>query len=404
MQNGGPSTEPPDDRRVKRLAAACLENLDELFDVWMQRMTMVMPSYGEGVVAVAELRADTDDVFEFLLRRIAGNSLPPRLEGLSGRLGAKRANQGVPLDALQEAARLDFTVIWEQLVARSQPDDLGALLGYTSLVWETIERHSRELTQSYLRTELEIARQSESERNRWFFRLVATGGSQLDVVESCARILNLGVAGRFVVAVADSSERAPLQLCIDRLTKADWRFHWQEFAAGIVLVVESNPRQDSKLLDILAATRCGIAPVTRGLSEVPAAIRLASVTLQVSPNSSAAPRHIRDAWLAVFVAQAPETARALTQEIFGPFAFMRPAEAESILQTVRAYCHSNGSVASVAKALFCHRNTVLNKLDRFREVAGVDVRSPEQAATVLLALYATDLFAPDSDMTTLDRW
>jgi DNA-binding PucR family transcriptional regulator len=60
-------------------------------------------------------------------------------------------------------------------------------------------------------------------------------------------------------------------------------------------------------------------------------------------------------------------------------------ERERLLAVVRAYT-ATGSVADVAARLYCHRNTVLNRLRRFTELTGRDVTVPADAAVVLLAL------------------
>jgi DNA-binding PucR family transcriptional regulator len=56
---------------------------------------------------------------------------------------------------------------------------------------------------------------------------------------------------------------------------------------------------------------------------------------------------------------------------------------------VRAYAAS-GSVADVAARLYCHRNTVRSRLQRFAELTGRDVTVPTDAAVVLLAMQASE--------------
>ena len=64
-------------------------------------------------------------------------------------------------------------------------------------------------------------------------------------------------------------------------------------------------------------------------------------------------------------------------------------ERDRLLDTVRRYAAS-GAVSEVAAELYCHRNTVLNRLRRFTELTGRDVTVPTQAAAVLLALHCAD--------------
>jgi hypothetical protein len=48
-----------------------------------------------------------------------------------------------------------------------------------------------------------------------------------------------------------------------------------------------------------------------------------------------------------------------------------------------------GTVSRAAQALYCHRNTVLNRLGRFKEVTGVDPLHPGDASVVRVALAVT---------------
>ncbi len=60
-------------------------------------------------------------------------------------------------------------------------------------------------------------------------------------------------------------------------------------------------------------------------------------------------------------------------------------EREVHLRTARTYLRT-GSVAETAKSLFCHRNTVANRLHRIRELTEHDLTVPCDAAAVILAL------------------
>ncbi|AGP52286.1 helix-turn-helix domain-containing protein [Streptomyces rapamycinicus] len=66
------------------------------------------------------------------------------------------------------------------------------------------------------------------------------------------------------------------------------------------------------------------------------------------------------------------------------------AEKDRLLRTVRVHLAGNGSIADTAKAVYCHRNTVQHRFARFCELTGHDIRHPEDAALIALALRATD--------------
>src|SRR5699024_4148589 len=56
-----------------------------------------------------------------------------------------------------------------------------------------------------------------------------------------------------------------------------------------------------------------------------------------------------------------------------------PVERQRLVEAVQAYLASGSSGAGAAE-LFCHRNTVANRLRRFCELTGVDPMIPAEAA------------------------
>jgi len=54
-------------------------------------------------------------------------------------------------------------------------------------------------------------------------------------------------------------------------------------------------------------------------------------------------------------------------------------------------------VTGTAAALYCHRNTVINRLNRFTSLTGYDITVPSQAAAVFLALEYRFPHVPEGD-------
>jgi DNA-binding PucR family transcriptional regulator len=71
--------------------------------------------------------------------------------------------------------------------------------------------------------------------------------------------------------------------------------------------------------------------------------------------------------------------------VLGGLATAPELERQRLLETVTTHL-SQGSVARTAASLFCHRNTVLNRLSRFTELTGFDPTLPVDAASVVVAL------------------
>jgi sugar diacid utilization regulator len=62
----------------------------------------------------------------------------------------------------------------------------------------------------------------------------------------------------------------------------------------------------------------------------------------------------------------------------------RGGERERLEETVRHFL-STGNITTTAQALFCHRNTILNRLNRFQDLTGIDLTVPAQVARLVVA-------------------
>jgi purine catabolism regulator len=74
-----------------------------------------------------------------------------------------------------------------------------------------------------------------------------------------------------------------------------------------------------------------------------------------------------------------------------------------LLLTLRAYLAGNGSPTEAADRLHLHRNTVLYRLGRIEEIAGVDLRDPEVRLSLHLALKIEDVLTTGSAVIPAER-
>ena len=382
-------------RRIAALAMSCLADRDQFAEVWLDH-TRAADGYADGIVSAEDLQETAFGVLELLLRSIAGVDLPPDAENVSGQIGRRRAAQGVPLDSLLAAARMDAQVVWNALLSRATPEDFSELLESAPLVWEVVERHTLRIMEAYQGTLLEQWRKTEDERRAVFDQLIQTGGRHPATILQAARLLALDPQGEFTVVMSGPAGANELRRVKERLTRRGLPCHTQEVVSGQVLVAQMPERPSLDLAGWLVGVRCGVAPGVEGLAQVPDAVRFATATLRAIPLNQFRPRLLTDAWLPILVAQAPDVARRLVEGILDPVRALPAIESRRLIEAVRAYCYGDGSVANTAAALYCHRNTLLNRLSRFRDLIGRDVRSPADAAVVLLALEACEQLAAES--------
>jgi hypothetical protein len=388
-----PSAFPPPDPRVTALASQCLEEIDSLVGLWVEYVRPVRTAYAARV-ADQDFRDTAWQAFELLLRTVAQLPVPDHIAGVSERVGEQRARDGVPLDALLEAARLDFRVVWTALVQRAGEEDKAQLIDSAYHVWEAVERHVTGIMTAYQRTVLEMGRRAEDERRMWFARLLENEGRNPTVVRDAALALGFEVAGRFLCVAAPPQHGVGLRKAAAALRAASVVVQQQAVASDAVLTVQLGRRTTPQsVLEHLQETPCGVSSPVSGLASVPRAVVLATATVRVLPADGQGPRRLEDSWLDVLVHRAEDFGRELAEDVLSGLHSdgVPETEAERLMDTVRVHLAGSGAIADTAAALYCHRNTVQHRFNRFAELTGRDVRRPEDAALVAVALRAYGL-------------
>jgi DNA-binding PucR family transcriptional regulator len=77
--------------------------------------------------------------------------------------------------------------------------------------------------------------------------------------------------------------------------------------------------------------------------------------------------------------------------VLEPVLALDPETRTVLLETLRAWLAAGGSAAEAAKALYCHRNTVRNRLQRLEELTGRSLEDPRGVAELYLASEAVTL-------------
>jgi hypothetical protein len=371
------------DPALAAVAQRCLARRSDLFHAWIA-LVRESGRYRDSWVDEEELRAKALEVFELILCRIAGLEVSEDLSTVSERVGQRRAEQGVSLAEVQAAANLDFQIVWEAMLAEADDAEKAALLRHAPSIWAVVDHHTQRITAAYRFRLEEIERVSGDRRRDWFGRLLKCDGERPDVVRQASEALGLEVDGRFRVIIAARDHAARLRETRDTLAALRWSYHYQEVEVGDLLLVRSTAENDKRLMNALSGLRCAVAPPAYGLAEVPRATKIAADILMALRRDRQEPGLLEDTWFAVAAAQTPLVAQALAARIRK--SLERVHDADVLIQTAQVFCDGDGTASRAATELFCHRNTVLNRLDKFRDLTGYDMRRPRDAATFLFAM------------------
>ncbi|EST39572.1 hypothetical protein N566_01240 [Streptomycetaceae bacterium MP113-05] len=354
-------------------------------DVLVDRYTAEVAAFDDYRAAVPsqDLRDTARACFEMLLRMIGGLPVTRELRETPQRLGHRRARQGVPLERMLQAVRMDFRVLWEAFTERTPPDGLPQLTLSAVRVWEAVEFHTVEAHAAYLDQVAVQAREREREKAALIGRLLSSDGHDQQLVFQAATLLQADAQDGFAVAAAPPESQQGLRRAAGRLGPDIAHLHQHH---GMLLLLVRLPPGGSELpADWLDGVPCALAPVARGLARVPAMVRVAEAVAATLDGEVTGPVPLSEAWMPLAAARLGETGALLAGSVLAGLEQLPAHERERLLTTVAAYCAS-GSVAETTRRLYCHRNTVLNRLGRFTELTGLRATRPTEAATILFAL------------------
>lgn len=138
----------------------------------------------------------------------------------------------------------------------------------------------------------------------------------------------------------------------------------------------------------------GIGGVVAGLLGAPASYREAvqAMTLEqrLRHNKAQVYTNLGVYRLLLPLAETGEL-RTFADQVLGALLQHEQGDKGNLLETLRAYFRFRGNVMQTARALYIHRNTLLYRLERIRELGGFDLDNAETRLQLQLALRADEL-------------
>ncbi|MFE5244741.1 MULTISPECIES: PucR family transcriptional regulator [unclassified Streptomyces] len=411
---------------LHRAAGVLLEALPELTDRLVEALREQEPAYRAAMeTEAAEI---WQEVHHSLRHNVASLIQPREFREAAHRtsrwIGETRAEQGVPLDAVMHAFRMGGAMVWQDLVddtARRSPEDTRLLVHVAADVWNFVDEHCGVVAEAYRQAERRLSWRREN-RQRLMTAALLDGTARIADLPDAALMLGLPVHGRYAVLAVAAARRAPHDTGKPPVALAeDTPVLWH--SAGEVelailplgagpLAADAEPSAEGEAesernvgpgsapgaelasvtqdLTVPPGTRVGISSVVDGLASVGDARRLAETALRACPASGGTV--LLDEHLpAALVVSSPGLGTALADRVLGPLDRIDPADRDVLIETLTAWLDSDGSAQRAGAKLYCHRNTVLNRLRRFEQLTGRCLTRPSDAVEVSLALAARRL-------------
>ena len=364
-------------------------SVERLTNCFLDRV-LQLEDYRDGTLPASEIRRTAAASFEALIESLRSGQDSPELvaarQDIALEVGVSRARAGLPVESLMTAIRQDFTVLWSELIALAGSSDAELMVHRAETVWEVVDSYAAQTQATYMRERQRMAQEASSLRQG---HVAALFGAAVPPPEILSRIAEgLGVAAGATLA---AGLEPLLEQLHERVVAAAARRGTDLFTHpmpdGLTAFWAADDRPGSPLQEATAqvrSLRCGLVEQVPGLTGVRTAAQTARTLASLAGEQDSGALTMSNAWARLARLRLAETGAPVVPDVDSALASCGPAERARLSEAVRSYLAS-GSVARSAEELFCHRNTLMNRLHRFEQLTGIDVTVPQQAARLVVA-------------------
>ncbi|MGV0596409.1 helix-turn-helix domain-containing protein [Mycolicibacterium porcinum] len=351
---------------------------DELAAEYLERIDGGARYY-DSVPDEHDLKDSARNAFRYLLGCLLARPLSAELMAFPAHVGALRARQGIALENLSAAVRNDFLVAWSALLRLADDADMAVLARHVGQLWTVVDDFAGAIQRGYLDQRLQMARADIIEQQQCLSDLFSDEPSP-SVLHRAAEVLGLDETARYwVVGIAAEAAASTVTRRLAGLDVAALD-HTSKGVTLLLLSAHSRwPDDEALATDLLAGVTGAVAPRTTQLPNVFRAVTTVRMLVQLGLEAAT----LRRSWAALSISQLCVVIDDLRSYVEVPLASMN--DRDLLVEAVLMFADS-GSVSATAARLYCHRNTVLNRIRRFEEATGISLRTPRAQAMVQLCL------------------
>ena len=254
-------------------------------------------------------------------------------------IGRIASRQGTPLEVVLRGLRVDFLVLWSEmlLVARTtDPTTQQSLINASEIVWGAVDAVTAQFTIGYRSNHEARARAEQARREEVLLR--ALHGDPITADEGLM-VLGLSAVDDVVVLVIEGGGTLDLDDLERRLRFASLQSCWARRDGAFVGVVALRGRSAESAcvpVEQVAGVRAGVSRVRRGLGELPAGLRDATLALAtLRPDVTGVATLFDDPVGSLALAQRDLTA-SLARHVLGPVQARPARESDLLIDTLVA--------------------------------------------------------------------
>lgn len=371
----------PSSRKVMAAAALRLtERIPEICEQVVRQIIAQEPTYQpQGLVAKSLLARSVDSNVRRIMLGLSDAEVSDQRELAAARTtGRQRAQQGVPLEAVLRAYRLADQVVMRAMLEEVYTEtqgDTAMFLDIISKLLTVIDRHSEAVVAGYREIESELQRRDDQRQQAMFDALLEGRGNDPVLASQAAAALGLPTEGPYTVTVSvfdvdpNRTLSATRDTCAAYLYRAAWRIRAGR-EIGIIALGKSSVRRLVAALSVEAPGRIGVSDAFMSIRDLPHAFRMAEVALLTVPEDNNEVAWIAQRLPQALVVSSPSLAGQLARQALGPVLDLPAAESEVLLRTLSVWYEEGRSASRAGSRLYCHRNTIMNRLHRVESLSG----------------------------------
>lgn len=357
------------------------DRAEDLTDRAVARIVASIPVYAdEGIVSRDDLWLSVSRNLDLNLLVLAEHrDLSDEELHARAALGARRAQAGLAVSDLLRAFRVGYLVLWEGLteVARDVgPATVNQLLDDAGRIWECLDRISNAVAESYrealFRRDVDLRRRALA-----FVAGLETYPDGAADTEAAARALGIDPSAPLVAAV-----------CGEHIAGfADHGAVVADQPDRTVVILQpgtgsrfGEAQLQARLQEALPSA-AGIGTVATGLEGARRSLSEASRAFRVAQATGGGVVCWRDGWFECLVHEARASVEPLVAE-----AAEELRRSEDGIETLEAVVTENGNLTAAARRLHVHPNTVAYRMQRLKDVSGLDVKGQSGLLLGQLAL------------------
>jgi PucR C-terminal helix-turn-helix domain len=371
------------------LYVSVLERLDvpTLADSVVEMVCTEIPAYAALPEAVVrgQIRDITQHGIELFLRLMKEGQepTPEELDALR-ESAANRASEGLALSDLMQAYRIGVRHVWHTLTTAAEtPAERDALLRMVWPLMEYLDRISSAAAGSYLAVrEHDIS--EEARRSRELFDRLCAGDPIDEPLRAFAHSRGfpvLDVYRPFAFAAPGTPPHVHSQLAASLRLAGTLALTEGERVVGLAPPEETGATLGADRHVLVLGRPCGRAALGGGLDQARSLLALALGAGRRLGNVDA-----REFLVDLLLHDAEGAVKVLEEHVLGPLERPEPMRRIDAVATLEAYVESGLDRRRAAQRLDVHPNTFDHRLARIAQAGGVDPRSPDGLALVVLAL------------------